>query len=129
MGFKLLSNPAIEINDEKIAIYGNSAEFDNGLPDINVTSITAGSGSYKTVHGVDGTTAVGEFKFKLPATAESDALVTKWKKLVATNTIKFYEDDLSKTMLSASCSEGRKFEMNSGEGGIEVIFRGDAMET
>lgn len=129
MGFKLLSNPAIEVNDEKIAIYGNTAEFKNGLPDVNVTSATAGSGSYTTIHGVDGTTAVSEFKFKLPSTAENDARTTKWKKLVGNNTVKFYEDDLEKTMLGASCADGISFEMNSSEGGMEVIFRGDPMET
>lgn len=129
MAEKLIANPFLEINDEKIATYGNSIVYDPGLPDINVTAISAGGGTVKTVHGVDVTTAVGSIKFKIPATKETDDHLSTWKANVGTNVIKFYEDDLQKTMLGASFAEGREIELNASEGGIEVTFKGDPMST
>jgi hypothetical protein len=125
---KLLSNPGIEVNNDKIAIYGNSASYDNGLPEASVTSVTAGEGAFDVVVGVDGSTAVGEFKFKLPTTAENDALVTKWKRNPGGNVVKFYEGSLQKTMLKATVTSPSAFDMDASEGGVEVIFRGKALE-
>ena len=129
MAEKLIANPFIEINDVKIAVYGNSASYDNGLPDINVTAISAGGGTVKTVHGVDITTAVSMFKFKMPSTKQTDNYLAEWKANVGTNVIKFYEDDFQKTMLGASFAEGRDVELNASEGGIEITFKGDPMLT
>lgn len=124
-----LANPYLEINDEKIATYGNSITYDNGLPDINVTALSAGGGTTQTVHGVDVTTKIGMLKFKMAATKENDDRQSTWKANVATNVVKFYESDLQKTMLGASYSEGREVELNASEGGIEITFKGDPMST
>ena len=129
MAEKLVANPFLEINDVKIATYGNSITYDNGLPDINVMSISAGGGATQTVHGVDVTTAVGMIKFKIPSTKQTDDFLSTWKANVGINVIKFYEGDLQKTMLGASYAEGRDVELNAADGGIEVTFKGDAMAT
>ena len=127
MAEKLLANPYVEINDEKIAIYGNSAAYDPGFPDINVTSLSAGGGTGSTVHGVDVTTMVSMFKFKIPSTKKTDDLLSTWKANVGTNVVKFYEEGLQKVMNGASYAEGREVELNASEGGIEVTFKGDPM--
>lgn len=129
MAKKTIANPFLEINDVKISVYGNSIVYDNGLPDINVTAISAGGGNVETVHGVDVTTSIGMLKFKLPATKETDDFLSVWKALVGANVIKFYEDTLVKTMLGASFSDGREIELNASEGGIEITFKGDPMQT
>ena len=129
MAQKLIANPFLEINDLKISVYGNSITYDNGLPDINVTPISAGGGTVETVHGVDVTTAKGMIKFKMASTKETDDLLSTWKTNVGTNVIKFYEDDLVKSMLGASYSQGREIELNASEGGIEITFEGDPMQT
>jgi len=129
MSQKLVANPFLEINDVKISVYGNSIVYDNGLPDINVTAISAGGGSVETVHGVDVTTSKGMVKFKMPSTKQTDDLLSVWKANVGTNVIKFYENDLVKTMLGASYSKGRDVELNASEGGIEITFEGDPMQT
>lgn len=129
MAVVLISNPFLEINDERIETYGNSITYDNGLPDITVGALSAGGGSVTTVHGVDITTAVGMVKFKIPSTKKNDDFQSLWKKNPGANVVKFYEGDLSKTMLGASFSEGRETELNSSEGGIEITFKGDPMST
>lgn len=129
MAQKLIANPYVEVNDVKIKIYGNSFVYDNGLPDINVTPLSAGGGTVDTVHGVDVTTAKGMVKFKMAATKETDDLIPIWKKNVGTNVIKFYENPLNKTLLGASCTSPREFELNASEGGIEVAFEGDPIQT
>jgi len=129
MGQRLIAAPYIEVNDEKIAVYGNSVVVDEGLPDINVTAMSSGGSSVETLHGVDITTAVGMVKFKIPATKETADRLSTWKANVATNVIKVYEGNYEKTMLSASFSEGRDVELNASEGGIEVTFKGDPIST
>lgn len=129
MAQKLIANPFLEINDTKISVYGNTIVYDNGLPDINVTAISAGGGTVETVHGVDVTTSKGMIKFKMASTKETDDFLSVWKNLVGTNVIKFYEGDLVKTMLGASFSQGREMELNASEGGIEITFEGDPMQT
>ena len=129
MSQKLIANPFLEINDVKISVYGNPIVYDNGLPDISVTAISAGGGPVETVHGVDVTTAKGMIKFKMASTKETDDFLSVWKALVGANVIKFYEDDLVKTMLGASFSQGREIELNASEGGIEITFEGDPMQT
>lgn len=125
MSEKLISNPFVEVNDVKIATYGNSITYDNGLPDINVTSISAGGGTVKTIHGVDIPSAVGMVKFKIPSTKANDELTIAWKANVGTNVIKFYDGDFQKTLRGASSSDGREFELDASEGGIEITFKGD----
>jgi hypothetical protein len=125
----LISNPFVEVNDVKISTYGNSITYDNGLPDIGVTPISAGGGGVTTVHGVDITTAKGMVKFKLPSTKKNDELTIDWKSGVGTNTIKFYDGKFQKVLRNASSTTGREFELNSAEGGIEVIFEGDPIAT
>ena len=129
MAEQLIANPYLEINDEKIATYGNSITYDNGLPDINVTALSAGGGTTQTVHGVDVTTKIGMVKFKLASTKDNDDRQSTWKANVGTNVVKFYEGDLQKVMLGASFSEGREVELNASEGGIEITFKGDPMAT
>lgn len=129
MAKKLIANPFLEVNDVKISVYGNSITYDNGLPDINVTAISAGGGNVETVHGVDVTTSKGMIKFKMASTKETDDFLSVWKDLVGANVIKFYEGDLVKTMLGSSFSQGRDIELNASEGGIEITFEGDPMQT
>lgn len=129
MAKRLIANPFLEVNDEKISTYGNSFSYHSGNPDINVTPISAGGGTVETVHGVDITTAKGMVKFKFPATKENDDRIASWKANVGTNVIKFYENDLVKTMLNASFASGGEMELNASEGGTEVTFEGDPMQT
>lgn len=128
MSQRIISTPTIEINDVKYAVYGNSVTYDQGLPDITVTSLVSGPNSFESLHSTDGTTAVGMLKFKLPTTAETDAVLPLWKGNVGTNVVKLYEGTLEKTMLNASYSEGRELEANAADGGVEVTFKGDAMD-
>lgn len=129
MAQRLIAAPYVEVNDVKIAVYGNSVVVDEGLPDINVTAMSSGGGSVETLHGVDVTTAVGMIKFKIPSTQETADRLSEWKANVATNVVKVYEGGYEKTMLSASYSEGRDVELNASEGGIEVTFKGDPIST
>lgn len=129
MALKLIANPFIEVNDVKISIYGNTFAYDNGLPDINVTAQSAGGGNVTTLHGVDVTTSIGMVKFKMATTKETDDFLSIWKALVGANVIKFYEDTLVKTLLGASFSEGRELEANASEGGIDIVFKGDPIQT
>jgi hypothetical protein len=129
MAQKLLSNPFIEVNEVKIAIYGNTFVYDLGLPDINVQSVSAGGGAVESIHGVDSTTSIGMCKFKMPSTKETSDFLSTWKTGVGTNTIVWYEGDLKLTLAGASFSDGREMEMNSSEGGIEVTFKGDPIAT
>ena len=129
MSEQLIANPFLEVNDVKISVYGNSITYDNGQPDINVMAIIAGGGTVETVHGVDITTAVGMIKFKLPSTRQTDNFIAEWKANIGTNTIKFYEGNFKKAMLGASFSDGRDVELNASDGGIEITFKGDPMQT
>lgn len=129
MAVKIISNPYLEINDVKIATYGNSISYNNGLPDINVSALSAGGGTVVTAHGVDITTSIAWIKFKLPSTKETDDILAEWKSVVGANVIKFYEGDLEKTMLEASYAEGGDMELNASDGGIEVTFKGAPMLT
>ena len=45
------------------------------------------------------------------------------------NVLKLYEGDFLKTMLGASCTSAREMELNASEGGMEITFEGDPMQT
>ena len=74
-----VTDAAVIVNDEQVAIVPNTLEYDDGFGEQSVEAASTGGGKVEPVFSNDLTTNVGMCKFDMPATVENIALVRQWK--------------------------------------------------
>lgn len=124
-----LSDSAILVNDEVVAIVANSLKFNEGLGEQTVRAASVGGGAVEQVYSHDVETALGRVAFDLHTTPGNVKLARGWKanknanvvQLAAENT----DGDVTRTYTQAAMVNDPDLEVAT-EGVINIEFMSNA---
>lgn len=74
-----LTDIAVEVNNETVAIVPNSLEYTEGRGEQKIRPMSTGGGAVEQVFANDLETNMGMVKFSIPGTIENIALALSWK--------------------------------------------------
>lgn len=92
-----VSDPAIIVNNDVIAVEANSVEYTEGFGEQSVRAASTGGGGVEPVFSNDVGTNISMVKFSIPATVDNVALARSWKAGLNANVVQ----------LAGSTAEGR----------------------
>ena len=125
-----LSNPAVIVNGNVIAIVVNSLKYDAGEGEITVRAASAGN-QVHSIHTFNAETAISMVVFDLYPMPDRDSLVSGWKSNIGGNTISFTQsfqngktEERTFTHMSATAKIDREL---SSDGKMTVEWAGDQM--
>lgn len=116
------------INDQSVAIHGNSLIMKDGSGDKVVTSQVAGT-SVDVVEAVDYTTAKSMVTFDLLSTVENEALIRAWKSNGLGNVIKYIAPTGVTKVFQKMCMYSDPEIRVASDGVIPVQFEGSQAVT
>lgn len=91
---RTLSNPAVEVNDQAVAIVPNSLSYKKGQGDRSVKAQSAGGNAIEAVVTENAETKISMVKFKLFNTKTNLDLANSWIENISGNTIRLSEGEL-----------------------------------
>jgi hypothetical protein len=128
---EVLSDAAITVNNESIAVVPGSVVFDEGLPEYDVKAASTGGGGTEAVFSQDITTGFGSVRFKLHTTPDNIEAARVWKANKATNVVGIAGKAGDGTRLTRTCSHAAilgKYSVSlEPDGEIEIDFAGDTL--
>ena len=128
---EVLSDAAITVNDESVAIVAGSVEFDEGLPEYDVKAASTGGGGTESVFSQDITTGFGAIRFKVHVTPDNIEAARQWKANKATNVVGIAGKSGDGTRLTRTCSHaailGKYSVPLDPDGEIDIDFSGDRL--
>lgn len=124
-----LSNPAVRINDDTIAIVPNTFNPTLGGGEVNVRSASSGGNSIESVHTSNAETKISTWTFEIYPTPENIRNVSGWQNAIGQNTVAAIETLGNGTSISLSltgASLANDPELNlSADGTISLEFKGN----
>lgn len=122
MSQRTLSNPAVEVNDDLIAIIPNSLKFKFGKGNKTVQTQSSGGDGIEVVISEDAETKKSSVSFKLRNTAKNLQLTKDWLSLFS-NTIALSATGFSESFRDMVVTEEPDFEVGA-DGSVEVMWEG-----
>ncbi len=120
-----LTDAAVLVNDEVVAINPNSLSFKEGFGSRTMRSASIGQGKVEQVYANDAESAIGMVKFELPTTPANIGLVRSWLQLENANVVGIAgstsEGDVTKTFTQAAVTNDPENNIGA-DGNIEVEF-------
>ena len=123
MTTRTLSNPAVEVNDQVIAIVPNSLSFKRGQGDKTVKAQSAGGNAIETVITENAETKISMVKFKLFNTKENFDLANGWIANINGNTIRLSEGEMIESFRGMVVTAEPE-RMVGADGELEIEFMG-----
>lgn len=124
MALKTLSNPTVVINNDSVAVSGNTVSFTDGFGERELRVQSAGGGSIQTVFSEDVSTRVAMVKLALVNTAANIDLVRGWQNLENENSISITGEGLTRSFNNAAVINNPEYNLGS-DGTIDVEFKSD----
>lgn len=120
-----LTDAAVLVNNEAVAVVPNSVEFDEGRGEQVVRPMSVGEGKVEQVFANNLETSMGAVKFSLPTTVENIALALSWKTNRNRNVVQIAgstdDGDVSRTFTQAALTANYKVPIGT-EADIEIEF-------
>ena len=124
-----LSDAAVLVNDEVVAIVANSLKFTEGFGEQTVRAASVGGGATEQVYSRDIESALSKVMFELHTTPANISLARSWKALANANVVAIAgsttEGDVTRTFTQAAMVNDPELEIGS-EGMIAVEFASNA---
>ncbi len=124
-----LSDAAVLVNDEVVAIVPNSLKFTEGFGEQNVRAASVGGGSVEQVYSRDLETALSQIMFDLHTTPANVKLARSWKSNANQNVVqiagKTAEADMTRVFTQAAMTGDPEIEIGT-EGVINIEFMSNA---
>ena len=124
-----LSDAALLVNDEVVAIVPNSLKFTEGFGEQSVRAASVGGGSVEQVYSRDLETALSKTMFDIHTTPSNVKLARNWKSNGNQNVVqiagKTSEGDMTRTFTQAAMTGDPEIEIGS-EGIINIEFMSNA---
>lgn len=121
-----LTDAAVLVNDEVVAIDPNSLKFKEGFGARTMRSASIGEGKVEQVYANDAESAIGMVSFSLPTTPANIKLVRSWLVLENGNVVGIAgstkEGDVTKTFTQAAITNDPEVNVGA-DGSIEVEFQ------
>jgi len=123
-----LSNPAVRVNDETIAIVPNTFNPTLGGGEVNVRSASSGGNSIDTVHTSNAETKISTWMFDVYSTPDNIKSIQTWQRSIGENTVAAIEtlgegSSLSLSLTQASLVNDPELNL-SADGVISLEFKG-----
>lgn len=123
-----LSNPAVRVNDQTIAIVPNSFNPTLGGGEVSVRAASSGGNSIETVHSSNAETKISKWMFEVHPTADNVKAIQEWQQNIGSNTVAAIEtladgSSLSLSLTTASLVNDPELNM-SADGTISLEFQG-----
>lgn len=124
-----LSDMAVHVNDEAVAIVPNSLKFNEGQGEQTMRAASVGGGAVEQVYSHDVETSFGKVQFELQATPENIALARSWKTRENRNVVALSgettEGTVTRTYTQAALLNDYDVEVGP-EGNIPIEFTGNS---
>jgi hypothetical protein len=124
-----LSDAAILINDEVVAIVPNTLKYTEGFGEQQVRAASVGGGSVEQIYSRDVETSLSKVMFDLHTTPSNVKLARSWKsngnENVAQIAGKTTEGDVTRTFTQAAMTSDPEIEIGT-EGVINIEFMSNA---
>lgn len=124
-----LSDAAVLVNDEVVAIVPNSLKFTEGFGEQSVRAASVGGGSVEQVYSRDLETALSKIMFDIHTTPANVKLARGWKTNANQNVVQIAgstsEGDMTRTFTQAAMTGDPEIEIGS-EGMINIEFQSNA---
>lgn len=124
MAQRTIAVPALEINNEVVAIVPNSLVFTEGFGEQTVLTQSAGGGIIETVYSDNAELKISMVKFELHTTQQNIDLVRSWKVNLNNNAISITDSGLERTFTNMALTSNYEVQTGS-EGKIAIEFKGD----
>jgi len=118
--------PALQINGINFSIVPNSLEVTQGFGTSKIKAQSAGGGSVTSVLFDDGSTKLGNVKFKIYSTDDNINNMITVKNNSNNNTVLISEDDFTKTMTNSAIINDPAL-MLGVDGEIDIEMEGDVV--
>ena len=119
-----LSNPAVEVNDQAIAIVPNSLSYKKGQGDKSVKAQSAGGNSIEVVVTENAETKISMVKFKLFNTKQNFDYANEWIDNLNGNVIRLSEGSLIESFRGMVVTTEPE-RMVGADGELELEFMGE----
>jgi len=124
-----LSDAAVLVNDEVVAIVPNSLKFTEGFGEQTVRAASVGGGAVEQIYSRDVETALSKVMFDLHTTPANVKLQRAWKANANQNVVqiagKTTEGDMTRTFTQAAMTGDPEIEIGT-EGVINIEFMSNA---
>ena len=124
-----LSDAAVLVNDEVVAIVPNSLKYTEGLGEQSVRAASVGGGAVEQVYSRDLETALSKCMFDIHTTPANVKLARSWKTNANQNVVQIAgstsEGDMTRTFTQAAMTGDPEIEIGS-EGMINIEFQSNA---
>ncbi len=124
-----LSDAAVLVNDEVVAIVPNSLKYTEGFGEQNIRAASVGGGAVEQVYSQDLETALSKAMFDIHTTPSNVKLARSWKSNGNQNVVqiagKTSEGTLTRTFTQAAMTGDPEIEIAS-EGVINIEFMSNA---
>lgn len=122
---KTLSNPTVVINNDSVAVAGDTVSFTDGFGERALRVQSAGGGSIQTVFSENVSTKMADVKLGLVNTAANIDLVRTWLANENENSISITGEGLTRSFNNAAVVNNPEYNLGS-DGTIDVEFKSDA---
>lgn len=121
-----VSDAAVQVNNNTVAIIPNTLEYDEGLGEQEVRAASAGGGQIEQIYSNNIETNFSMVKFSIPSTVENIALAREWKTNRNQNLVQLSgrtpEGNVTRTFSQASLPNNYTVPLTS-DGNIELEFK------
>ena len=121
-----LSDAAVEVNNDVVAVVPNSVVFDEGFGEQTVRAASVGGGAVQQVFSNNVETSFSTVKFDIFATVENIALARGWKAGTNTNLVQIagrtVDGTMTRTFTQASLMNNYEVPVSS-DGVISLEFK------